>query len=67
MISEQVLAQWWCLVAFRKALDLLYWSMCSILYHHIAMAIEMANKVGILCIVVLSIVALAAAGAIQSE
>jgi hypothetical protein len=67
MISEQVLAQWWCLVAFRKALDLLYWSIRSILYRHIAMAIEMASKVGILCIVVLSIVALAAAGAIQSE
>ena len=54
-------------MAFRKALDLLYWLMCSILYRHIAMAIEMASKVGILCIVVLSIVALAAAGAIQSE
>jgi hypothetical protein len=67
MISEQVLAQWWCLVAFRKALDLLYWLMRSILYRHIAMAIEMASKVGILCIVVLSIVTLAAAGAIQSE
>jgi hypothetical protein len=67
MVTEQVLAQWRRLVAFRKALDLMYRSMRSVLYRPLAMAIEMASKVGVLCIVVLLIVALVAAGAIQSE
>ena len=67
MLSERVLARWWHLVAFKKALDLLYPSMRSVLYCRIAMAIKIASKVGVFCIVVLLIVALVAAGAIQSE
>ena len=67
MLSEQVLARRWCLVAFRKALDLLYWLMCSVLYRRIAMAIKMASKIGVFCVVILLIVTLVAAGAIRSE
>ncbi len=55
------------LVAFMKALDLLHRVMRSVSYRRIAMAIETASKVGIFCIVVLLIVALAAAGVIRSE
>ena len=62
-----MLAQWRCLLAFMKALDLLHWAMRSVLYHRIAVAIETASKVGTFCIVVLLIVALVAAGAIRSE
>jgi hypothetical protein len=36
-------------------------------YHRIVIAIEMASKFGVFCIVVLLSVALAAAGAIRSE
>jgi hypothetical protein len=43
---EQVLAQWWCLVAFMKALYLLHWVMRAVLYRCIAIAIDMAIKVG---------------------
>jgi hypothetical protein len=50
-----------------KALDLLHRVMRSVSYRRIAMAIETASKVGIFCIVVLLIVALAAAGVIRSE
>jgi hypothetical protein len=66
VISEQVLAQWWHLVAFMKSINLLHWAMCTVSYHHITIAIEMASKVGTFCIVVMLIVALAAAGAIGS-
>ena len=55
MFLEQVIARWRRLVAFMKALDLLYWSMHLVLYCHIAMTIEMASKVGVFCIVVLLI------------
>jgi hypothetical protein len=48
-------------------MDLLHWVMRSVSYRRIAMVIEMASKEGIFCMVVLLIVALAAAGVIQSE
>ena len=32
MLSEGVLAQWWRLVAFRTAMNLLYWAMCVVQY-----------------------------------
>jgi len=67
MLLERVLARRRRLVAFRKALDLLYWSMGLISYRPIVIAIEMASKLGVFCIVVLLNVALAAAGAIRSE
>ena len=51
-----------------KAANLLHRVMHAVLYRCIAMAIEMASKVGSLCIIVLFlIVALAAAGVIRSE
>ena len=31
--TEQVVAQWWRLVAFMKALDLLHWGMLAVLHH----------------------------------
>jgi hypothetical protein len=43
-----VLARWWHPVASSEALDLLYWAMCSVSYHRIAMAMETASKVGVL-------------------
>ncbi len=67
MLLERVLAQWRCLVAFRKALDLLHLAMLPVSYWRIAMAIIMASKGGLYFIVVLLIVALVAAGAIRSE
>ena len=45
-LSERVLARRWCLVAFMKALDLLYRAMRAVLYCRIATAIEMASKGG---------------------
>ena len=50
MGSEQVLAQRRRLVAFRKALDLLYQLMHSVLYCCIMMAIKLASKVCAYCI-----------------
>jgi len=67
VLSEQVLARWWHVVAFMKALYLLHWVMSLVLYCRIAMAIKMASKVGTFCIVVFLVVALAVAGAIRSE
>jgi len=67
VLSEQVLARWWRLVVFVKATNLLHWVMHAVSYRRIATAIEMAGKVGTCCIVVSLAVALAAAGAIQSE
>jgi len=67
MLLEQVLACWRCLVAFRKALDLLHRVMLPVSYRRIAMAIKMASKVDFYFILVLLIVALVAAGAIRSE
>jgi len=67
VVSEQQLAQWQRPVASSKVMDLLHWVMRSVSYRRIAMVIEMASKEGIFCMVVLLIVALAAAGVIQSE
>jgi len=68
MLSERVLAQWWRLVAFMKATNLLHRVMRAVSHRPIATAIKMTSKGGggIFLIVVL-IVPLAAAGAIRSE
>ena len=47
-----MLARWWRLAVFMKATNLLHRAMCAVLYRRIAMAIEMASKVGTCCIVV---------------
>ncbi len=44
--TGQILAQWWCMMASRVALDLLSWAMRSALYRLIRMAIKMASKAG---------------------
>jgi hypothetical protein len=67
MLSDIILAQWWHPVASREALDLLHWAMCVVTYRRIAMAINMARKVGVFLIVLCLPVTLAAAGAIQSK
>ena len=67
VISEQVLAQWQHLVASLKATNLFYRAILGVSYRRTAMAIKTASKIGVFCIVVLLIVALAAAGAILSE
>jgi hypothetical protein len=41
-----ILAQWWRLVASNKALNLLHWGMCTVMYRHIAMAIKTATFLG---------------------
>jgi hypothetical protein len=43
---ERVVARWWSLVAFIKALDLLNREMRSVLHRRTAMAIEMASDGG---------------------
>ncbi len=68
VILERVLVQWWCLVAFMKAMNLIHQAMCAVSYHRIVMAIKMASKrVGTVGVVVLLIVPLAADGTIRSE
>jgi hypothetical protein len=44
--TERIVARWWRLVAFMKALDLFHWTMCMVLHHRTAMAIEMASNGG---------------------
>jgi hypothetical protein len=44
--TEQVVTQWWRLVAFIKALDLLHWLMCVAFHRRTAMAIKMARGGG---------------------
>ena len=46
MLLEQVLARWWCLVAFMKATNFLHQAMRAVSYRHIATAIEMTSKGG---------------------
>jgi hypothetical protein len=46
-LSEQVLTRWWPPVASNKALDLLYWAMCAVLYRRTAAAIETASFLGV--------------------
>ncbi len=67
MLSDRVLARRWCLVAFMKATNLLHQAMCTVLYCHIATAIEMVSKGGGMFLIVVLIVFLAAAGAIRSK
>ncbi len=64
MLLEQILAQWWRLLASSEALDLLHLVMRVVSYCHIAMAIKKPSKVGYFIILVLFIVALVAAGVI---
>ena len=44
--TERVVTQWRRLVAFIKALDLLYRAMRAVSHHHTAMAIEIASDRG---------------------
>ncbi len=67
MILKQVLAQWWCLVGFKKAMKLLHWAMHAVWYQRTNMTIETASKVGTFYIVFLFAVAMAAVGAIWSK
>ena len=67
MSSEQVLTRWRCLVAFKKARNILRQVMRTVSYRRTATAIKMVSKVDTVCILVLFAVALAAAGAIWSE
>jgi len=67
MLPEQVLALWWRLVPFMKAMNLLHRAMRAVEYWRTATAIKMASKVGACCIVALFIVALVDAWAIQSK
>ena len=62
-----ILAQWWCLVASNKALNLLYWAMHAVLFRHTAVAIKIASLFGVFIVVVLFAVALVATGAIWSK
>jgi hypothetical protein len=41
-----ILARWQRLVASKKALNLLYWAICVVLYWHTATAIKMASFFG---------------------
>jgi hypothetical protein len=45
-LSERVLTQWQCLVAYMKALDLLHQAMRAVEYRCIAMTTEIAIKLG---------------------
>ena len=65
--SEQVLAQWWHLVAFRNTMSLLHWVIHMVFYWRTVMTIKTASKVGTFLIDVLFAVTLAAAGAIWSK
>jgi hypothetical protein len=67
LLSVAIRAQWQQPVASVKALNLLYWVMHMVLYRRIAMAREMASKLGTFFIVVVFAVTLAAAEAIQSK
>jgi hypothetical protein len=46
LLSATILARWWCLVAFYKAIKLLHWAMCTVPYRRIAMAINSATFLG---------------------
>ena len=49
---ERVVARWWRLVAFVKALDLLHRAMHALLHRRTAMAIKMAGGQGALFLIV---------------
>ncbi len=44
--TEQVVTQWWRLVASGVALDMLHWAMRFVLHRRTAIAIKMANVGG---------------------
>jgi hypothetical protein len=66
-LSAAILARWQRLVASNKALNLLYQAMHAVLYRCTTAAIKIASLFGTLFVIVSFVVALAAAGAIQSE
>jgi hypothetical protein len=45
-LSAAILAQWRRLVASNKALNILYWAMCAVLYRRTATAIKTASLLG---------------------
>jgi hypothetical protein len=47
ILSDIILAQWQRPVASSKALDLLHWAMCAVLYRRTAAAINMATFLGV--------------------
>jgi hypothetical protein len=47
MLSDIILAQWWCPVASSEALDLLHWVMHAVTYQRIAIAIKTAAFLGV--------------------
>jgi hypothetical protein len=51
VILERVLARWRRLVASLKAMNLFHKAILPVSYGRIAMAIKMASKVGVFCIV----------------
>ena len=65
--TEPVVARWWHLVTFMKALVMLHWAMRNVLYRRTATAIKMVSKVDTFFIFVLFAVTLAAAGVIRSQ
>ncbi len=66
LVLDLALTRWCRSISSSKALDLLHWEMCAVLYQRIAMAIEMASKYGVFLHRVLH-ATLAATGAIRSE
>jgi hypothetical protein len=65
-LSAEILAQWWRLVAFLKALNLLHWAMCMVMYQRIAMAINSATFLESFVDCCFFFFALVAVGAIRS-
>ncbi len=47
ILSDIILARWQRPVASSKALDLLHWAMCTVLYRRTAKAINMATFLGV--------------------
>ncbi len=47
MLSDIILARWWCPEASSEALDLLHWAMHAVMYWRIAMAIKNATFLGV--------------------
>jgi hypothetical protein len=66
MLSERALARWWCLVAFMKATNHLHRAMRAIVPQH-RNGHRNGQQSGYMCIIVVLIDALAAAGAIRSD